>query len=180
MSYGGEPGAERLVPTGEILCRVRVPARYESRVREVMIAAPGRRRVVGPQTVRRVARRELVRAAGVLHRPHAAIYRTVRHSEIVRAARVEWVRTGPSFRTVEHVRGGDRAGWARVVCPDGLAPWAMQRLQGSLNARGYDAGPADGRGNPQTYDALARFQRDHRLAVGPITAESAQALGVTP
>ena len=180
MAYGGEPGAERLVPTGEVMCRVRLPARYESRVREVMVAGPGRRRVVGPSTVRRVARRELVRPAGVVHRPHPAIYKTVRHAEIVRPARAEWVRAGPSFRTVEHVSGGDRTGWARVLCPDGLAPWAMQRLQGALNARGYDAGPADGVGKPQTYDALTRFQRDHRLAVGPITAESAQALGVTP
>ncbi len=180
FAYGGSPDAERLVPTGEVMCRVRLPARYESRVREVRVAPPGRRQVIGASTVRRVARRELVRPAGTIQRQHPAVFRIVRHGEVVRPARVEWVRTGPTFRTVAHVRGGDRQGWARVLCPDGLAPWAMQRMQGALNAQGYDAGPADGVGRRETYDALARFQRDHRLAVGPVTAESARALGVVP
>ena len=54
----------------------------------------------------------------------------------------------------------------------------MARMQSSLAAQGYDAGPQDGVGRPQTYEALRRFQVDHRLAAGQVTVESARALGV--
>ena len=67
-----------------------------------------------------------------------------------------------------------------MVCPNGLAPWAMQRLQSGLAAKGYDAGPSDGQARPQTYEALRRFQNDHGLAEGQVTVESARALGVVP
>ena len=51
----------------------------------------------------------------------------------------------------------------------------MQRV---LAARGYYRGPMDGLFNPDAGEALHHFQRDKGLQVGPLTHESARALGV--
>jgi uncharacterized protein len=44
-------------------------------------------------------------------------------------------------------------------------PGVVRRLQEALNARGYDAGPADGIAGSRTRRALALFQRDNGLPV---------------
>ena len=54
----------------------------------------------------------------------------------------------------------------------------MARMQQSLNARGYPAGPEDGVPRPDTLEALSRWQRDNHLPQGQITQESARRLGV--
>ena len=175
---GGEPGAYRLQPTGEVWCRVKIPARYVTKVTYVQTAPGCRCEVEGPPVRKRVTRRVLVTPERTVEKQHPAVYRTVRTCEIVRSGRT-WVEHAPArYRTETHVSRVERDGWAPVVCPDGLAPWAMARLQNALNARGYDAGPEDGHGRPQTYAALARWQRDHGMATGQITVESARALGV--
>ncbi len=144
-----------------------------------MQTAPGCRcEVEGPPVRRRIAHREQVRAEQVSTRTPPAVYRTVRTCEIVRPGRAYTVTVPARWRTVEHVHRAERRGWSPVVCPNGLAPWAMAKLQAALNARGYDAGPEDGQGRRETYEALSRFQRDHHLPAGQITVESARALGV--
>ena len=175
---GGEPGAERVQPTGEVMCRVVIAARYAVRTHLVQVAPGCRCEVEGPPVRRRIVRRELVSPERTLTRQHAAVYRTVRTCEIVKPGHSYTVAVPARYRTIEHVRHVERHGWSPVVCPDGLAPWAMARLQAALNAQGYEAGPEDGQGRPETYRALARWQRAHGLPAGQITTETARALGV--
>ena len=175
------PGQTIVQPTGEVLCRVWCPARYGSVERRVMVSRGGSYRVRGPD--RRIVSRQrvLVRAAGVSERRIAAVYRTVSSERLVRPARHERFRIAPTYRTVVERRAhGGGAGWSQVLCAGPLSPQFRAQMQGALNARGYDAGPPDGGERPQTYDALRRFQRDHRLPEGQVTVESADALGVLP
>ncbi len=97
------------------------------------------------------------------------------------AGRVERVWVPSGYRTVvsRRVHGGGQ-GWSQVVCPGPLSNGFRANLQGALNARGYDAGPPDGAERAETYHALRRFQRDHRIGEGQVTVESARALGVLP
>ena len=178
--FGEGDGYTRLTPTGEVWCRVREPARYATRAHRVLVEPGCACQVQGPPLRRRVARRVLVRPESVSTREHPAVYRTVRHCEQVDAGRSHTVHVPAVYRTVHHVRWHERGGWAQVVCPDGLAPWAMARMQAALNARGYAAGPEDGVGRPETYAALKRWQRDNRMPAGQITTDSARALGVVP
>ncbi len=179
LGYGGEPGAEGVHPTGEVLCRVLVPARYATRVRLVQTSPGCSCEVEGPPIRHRVERQVLVRPERTVEHAHSALYRTMRECRIVQPGHAVTVTTPALYRTVTHVRGGaERAGWSPVVCPTGLAPWAMSRMQQSLNARGYAAGPEDGVARPETMDALGRWQRDNHLPQGQITQESARRLGV--
>lgn len=77
-----------------------------------------------------------------------------------------FARTGVvGSRTLRALRG--RAGWSVRV----------RQAQRTLNARGYQAGPADGLLGPRTEAATRSFQRSHGLAVtGVVAGETARVL----
>jgi hypothetical protein len=177
-SAPAQPGQTIVEPTGEIMCKVWCPARYEDVQRQVM-TAPGRRYAVQTSITRKSVRRVLVHPAEVLERTVPAVYRDEVATHVVRGERVEVRRIDPVYGMMQShhiVPGGE--GWSPVVCGGPLSVPAMQRMQASLAQRGYDPGPIDGQGRPQTYDALRRFQMDNHMAAGQITVESARALGV--
>ena len=177
-SAPAQPGQTVVEPTGEIMCKVWCPARYEDVQRQVQVA-PGRRYAVQTSITRQSARRVLVHPAEVLERTVPAVYRDETVSRVVRRERVVVTRIAPVYGSVQSRRivgGGE--GWSPVVCGGPLSAAAMQRMQASLAQRGYDPGPADGQGRPQTYEALRRFQMDNHMAAGQITVDSARALGV--
>ena len=173
-----QPGQTVVTPTGLVMCKVWCPARYETVTHRVRVAAG---RTYGVRTMVRhvVVHRVLVRPAGYALQRIAAEYRWISTARTVAPGR--WVerRTDPQYgwRTVREVHEGGSS-YAPVVCGGPLSRPAMARMQGALAAQGYDAGPPDGIGRPQTYQALRRFQIDHRLAAGQVTVESARALGV--
>lgn len=173
-------GQTVVTPTGLVMCKVWCPARYETAVRRVRVERG--RAVAMRTTVRReMERRVLVRSAGFEVRRTPAEYRLISSRRVVAPARwmVRRVSAQYAWRTERQLHDGG-ASYAPVVCGGPLSRPAMARMQGSLAAQGYDPGPADGLGRPQTYAALHRFQVDHRMAAGQVTVESARALGVVP
>lgn len=173
-----QPGQTVVEPTGEIMCKVWCPARFDY-VQHRVLVAPGHSYEI-PTTVRRyVDHRVLVRPAVTAVREVPAEYRQIALTRVVRSARVETFRTPARYAMVQdHRMVGGGAGWAPVVCGGPLSHSGMQRLQSSLAQHGYNPGATDGYGRPETYDALRRYQMDHRMPAGQITVQSAQALGV--
>jgi len=177
-SAPAQPGQTIVEPTGEIMCKVWCPARYEDVQRQVL-ATPARRYAIQTSITRKSVRRVLVHPAETLERTVPAVYRDEITTRVVRGARVEVRRSGPVYGIAQSrhiVAGGE--GWSPVVCGGPLSTAAMQRMQASLAQRGYNPGPIDGQGRPETYDALRRFQMDNHMAAGQVTVESARALGV--
>ncbi len=172
------PGQTMVTPTGEIMCRVWCPARYAVVQRQVMVA-PGKVVAIPTKLEREVTKTVLVRPASVQVRHIPAVYHYSYSTRVITPG--HWVvrRTPARFgwRETRQLHDGG-SGWAPVVCGGPLSQPAMARMQASLNAQGYAAGPPDGIGRPETYTALHRFQVDHRLAAGQVTVESARALGV--
>jgi hypothetical protein len=175
-----QPGQTVVTPTGEIMCKVWCPARYGVVERRVQVER-GRLTPIHTTVEREVTRTVMVRPAAVQVRRTPAIYRTVYSTRVLSPGRWVVSRTAARYgwREVGRTRDGG-SGWAPVVCGGPLSRPAMARMQSSLNAQGYDAGPPDGLGRPQTYSALRHFQVDHRMAAGQVTVESARALGVVP
>ena len=173
-----QPGQTVVTPTGLVMCKVWCPARYETVTHRVRVAS-GHAYAVRTTVQHVTEHRVLVRPAGYVVRRIAAEYRWVSTERTIAPGRWMVRRTGPQYgwRTTREVHEAGGA-YAPVVCGGPLSRTAMARMQASLAARGYDAGPQDGVGRPQTYDALRRFQVDHRLAAGQVTVESARALGV--
>jgi hypothetical protein len=177
-SAPSEPGQTMVEPTGEIMCKVWCPARYEDVQRQVLVT-PGRRYAEQTSVTRQSVHRVLVHAAEVLERTVPAVYRDETVSRVVRRERVEVIHIAPVYGSAQsHRIVGGGEGWSPVVCGGPLSGPAMQRMQAALAQRGYNPGPADGQGRPETYEALRRFQMDNHMAAGQITVESARALGV--
>ena len=172
------PGQTVVTPTGLVMCKVWCPARYATVMHRVRVA-PGREYGVRTSLQHVVAHRVLVQPERYAVRRIPAEYRWVSTERMLAPGRWMERRTGPQYgwRTVREVHDGGST-YAPVVCGGPLSRPAMARMQGALAAQGYDAGPQDGIGRPQTYAALHRFQVDHRLAAGQVTVESARALGV--
>jgi hypothetical protein len=181
LAYGEtSSGQTVLQATGEVVCRVWVPARYETVERRVKVSGGRSYEVVTPGARRRVVRQVLESAGGWTERRIAAVYRISYVERTVRSGRTRSIQHPAAYRTVETrtlVRP-QREGWSRIVCGDVRSQSYVLKMQQALIAQGFDPGPADGAGRPMTYSALRSFQSKHNLPEGQITAETAQALGL--
>lgn len=169
-----------LQATGEVYCRVLIPARYEHVERRVKVAPARTYTVQGPPVKVKHVERVKVSDGGWTEKTIPAVYRTEVVRTVQRPGKVRVITHPAVVRTVDKpvlVRPAGEA-WALVVCGGELHPAFMARVQEALIASGYDAGPPDGTGNPRTYAALRQYQRDRGLAQGQLTVESARALGV--
>lgn len=66
----------------------------------------------------------------------------------------------------------------QAVCNGDLNTTLIMTLQDKLNQNGYNPGPVDGMLGEKTINALQAFQGESGLAVGAVTFESLDALGV--
>jgi len=181
LAYGETRSHQTMLQaTGEVYCRVLIPAVYDYVERKVQIAPARTYTVAGkPQRVK-VVDKVLVSEGGWTEKRIPAVYRTEVVKQVVKPGRKEVIHHPAIYRTVEqtallHPPG---EGWAQVVCGGLIAPAFMAQVQSSLIASGYDPGPPDGFGRHETYSALRMYQRDRGLAQGQLTVESAMALGV--
>ncbi len=121
QDYGSASGYGEIIsvrPTGEVMCRVLVPARYVLRRVRVRVR-PGRTCVVkGPTTRMKIVEAYVITPARVVDHPVAPIYRTVSERVLVAPARKERVVTPqpPRYaeRRVEVTPA--RTGWSRIQC----------------------------------------------------------------
>lgn len=105
-------------PTGEVMCRVRVPARYEIRRVRVLVT-PARTCVVkGPSIRERVVERYVVTPAHVVDHPVAAVYKTVTDRVMVSPARRERTLTPqpPQYLDKRVLVTPAHTGWRRIGC----------------------------------------------------------------
>ncbi len=119
--YDAAPGYGEAIsvrPTGEVMCRVLVPARYAVRRVRVLVN-PGRTCVVkGPSSRERITETYVVTPARVVDHPVAPVYRTVSERVLVTPPRKERIVTPqpPRYaeRRVEVTPA--RTGWSRIQC----------------------------------------------------------------
>jgi hypothetical protein len=181
LAYGETRAAQTMLQaTGEVYCRVLIPARYEHVERRVKIASARTYTVQGPPRKIKHVERVMVSEGGWIEKTIPAVYRTEVIRTVQRPGKVKVVTHPAVYRTVERPALVKPAGegWALVVCGGIIHPAFMARVQEALIAAGYDAGVPDGIGHGQTYEALRQYQRDRGLAQGQLTVESARALGV--
>ena len=114
--FGGDPQQAR--PTGEVLCRVLVPARYAWSRRQTLVTPARRYTVNGPVRHVRTEERVLLRPARVVDRAIPAVYRTEDAVRTVKpAGRRRLVTPGAVKRVTRRVLvRRARLSWAPIVC----------------------------------------------------------------
>ena len=167
--------------TGEILCRVLVPAKTRTITRTRLVSEARTEDRVIPATYKTISRQVVREEARIEAFTTEAEYADVRVDVLVSAERVEEEIIPATYRTVERQRLVSKGGlqWAEVLCDTNSTGEKIAEIQRALQARGYRL-TADGVYGPQTQSAMEQFQRANQLAVGYMTVATVLALDVDP
>lgn len=166
--------------TGELLCKVEVPAEYTT-VTRTRVASPETTDVrVIPARYETVTKQVVAQPAQVVEDVIPAVTETVQVRQMVTPAREEVISIPATYKTIEkrEVTGGGGVEWREVLCDTNSSATQIAEIQRSLTAAGYSV-PADGTFGPATLSAMESYQRANGLPVGYLTMSTVESLGVT-
>ena len=167
--------------TGEIMCLVEVPAQYSTVTKRTLVtAATTKEVVVQPAQYKTVKTRVVTTPAKTVTKTIPAEYGQVKVKKLITAASSKKTPVAPVYGTVtkrSKVSEG-RIEWAPILCKTNMTGEIVGQLQSKLNALGYNAGPVDNIYGWQTTQAVKAYQKDKGLAVGALTIEVIDALGI--
>ena len=143
--------------TGDIMCLVEVPARYETVRRQV---------VTKPASVR------------VVEIP--AEYQTIKVTKMVSPPQEKRTPIPEEYGTVtRRVKVADSCwDWRPVLCETNMSPELITKVQQALVKAGFNPGPIDGTYGSDTRGAVVAYQKAKGLAEGQLTYETLESLGV--
>ena len=167
------------VATGELLCRVEVPAQYDT-VTRTRVATPERTETqIIPARYETVTKEVVAQQSQVVEEVIPAVYDTVSVRKMVTPAREEVTVIPATYKTLEKrvVTGGGGLEWREVLCDTNTTPAKISEVQRALSAAGYQT-PVDGAFGPATLRSMEAFQRANGLPVGYLTVSTVEKLGV--
>lgn len=167
--------------TGEVLCRVEVPAQYET-VTRTRLKSPERVETgVIPARFRTVERQVLREPARVIEEIVPAEYEEIEVQRLVTPEQQETIVVPATYKTIEKktVTGGGTVEWREVLCDSNATKAKIVEVQRALASKGYKV-QADGVFGPATLDAMEDWQEKNGLPVGYLTISTVESLGVSP
>ena len=180
--YGRGMSAEDQVvsSTGELLCRVEVPAQYETVTRKRLKAPERLETKVTPARYRTIERQVLQTPARVVEEAVPAEYADIEVQRLVTPESQETVVVPATYKTVEKriVTGGGTVEWREVLCDSNATPEKIAEVQRALAGKGYKL-QADGVFGPATLSAMEAWQKANGLPVGYLTISTVESLGIS-
>lgn len=169
------------VATGELLCRVEVPAQYDTVTRTRLVTAESTSTEIIPAKYGTVTRQVVAQPPQVIEEIIPAVYETITTRVEMTPATTETTIIPATYKTLERrvVSSAGGLEWREVLCDTNASSAKIAEIQGALTAAGYQA-PSDGAFGPATLNAMESFQRANGLPVGYLTISTVEALGVTP
>lgn len=144
--------------TGETLCKIKVPAKYKTVSKKVMVNGPSTRRIEIPAKYTTITKRVLVEEATEVRKQIPAKFQTVSSKNLVSSSNIQWV---------------------PVLCRTNMTLSRVKEMQSALKNAGFYEGPIDGIYGYLTTRAITRFQKQNGMPTGGITMETLQKLGLT-
>jgi hypothetical protein len=166
--------------TGEIMCLIEVPAAYKTVNKQVMTSPPKTESVQIPAEYKTVQKQVMVKPPITQTVEIPAVYKTVKVRKMVSPPEERRIAIPEEYQTVtktELVSEGTME-WRRVLCETNMSPAEISRVQNALLRAGHNPGPIDGILGSQTYSAMRSYQEEKGLAVGALTYDTLQSLGV--
>ena len=169
------------VATGELLCKVIVPAQYDTVTRTRIKSAERTETKIVPARYESVTKEVVAQPPQVVEEVIPAVYETKTVERLVAPARQEQTIIPATYKTVEKriVTGGGGLEWREVLCDTNTTGEKIKEIQAALTAAGFRT-PADGDYGPSTQRAMEAYQRSKGLATGYLTVDTVKSLGVTP
>lgn len=161
-------------------CATEIPAREETVMVNVLVEPETTRVITEPAVYETVTRWVVDQPARVVEVNTAPQHATVAVVETVSPEKVE-ERTEPAVTRTMNItkyEGEPQIVLRRAMCDSDLHPALISRLQSALSSRGYSLGNIDSHLGQRTIAALSDYQADNGLAIGAVTYESLEQLGI--
>ena len=165
--------------TGELLCKVEVPAEYRTVTRTRVAQPETTETTVIPARYETVSKEVIAQPPQVVEEVVPAVTKTVQVRRLVTPSREEVLTIPATYKTIEKriVTGGGGLEWREVLCDTNATSSHVTQVQNALTNAGYPV-PVDGEFGPATLTAMESFQRANGLPVGYLTADTVRALGL--
>lgn len=166
--------------TGEIMCLVEEPARYETVKRRVLKSAATTRKIEIPAKTKKVSKRVLKTAASTREVEIPAEYKKVRVQKLVEPAKEVKTEIPAEYTTVTKRKmvSDAKMEWREILCETNIRPNTIQALQRALKTAGHSPGPIDGVVGRDTLAAVRAYQAKKGLPQGGLTMATLDSLGV--
>ena len=166
--------------TGEIMCLVEVPAEYKTVRKQISKKPASVKTVEIPAEYRTMKKKVMVRPPSTRTVRIPAKYETVKVKKMVKPEQKKITGIPAEYDTVtkEVLVSDGKAAWHKVLCETNLSRDMVARIQKALIEAGFDPGPADGILGEHTHSAMEEFQTANSLAVGGLTFETLNQLGI--
>lgn len=167
--------------TGEILCRVEIPAEYKTVKRTRLAEAERISERTIPARYETVTRQVIDQAATTRETIIPAVTETRKVRKLITPASEQKIVIPATYKTVTKrvVSKPGTLEWQSILCDQNATTEKLQQVQSALTAAGYPTA-TDGQWGPSTLVSMERFQRARGLPVGYLTFSTLSALGVAP
>lgn len=134
----------------------------------------------GGQVSAKVRKKIMVNPPKVIKHQILAEYQTIKIKKLVKPAEIDRVEIPPVYGSVTLPVEGEKAhfDWRQVLCATEITTDLVYQLQNALQQRNYYSDVVDGIFGSRTLNAVQEYQKDHKLAVGQITIETLEKLGI--
>jgi hypothetical protein len=181
-SFGNSVVQSRTTDTGEVMCLVETPARYQTVSKKVVDRPAGIREVVIPAEYKTIKKTVLVEAAKTREISIPAEYSTIKVEKLKAAATERRIAIPAEHGKVTKrtLVSEDQLQWREVLCQVNMTGENIRALQTTLQKSGYDVGPIDGVLGSKTLTSANSYAKSNGLPYGSnyIDIETAKKLGL--
>ena len=167
--------------TGDIMCRVEIPAKYKTLTQQVIATPAQTLEKTIPAKYTTITKRVMATEPKTERRIIPAKYKTITVKEMVTPERFDAVKTEPKYTTIEkrQLVGAESVQWRQILCETNTTPQVVMKIQKALVRKGYNLGTQpNGNYGPATKAAIRKFQLDNNMPTGGLTLASVRKLGV--
>jgi len=166
--------------TGEIICLVKVPARYKYITTKELVKPACTISRPKPARYKLITQKILVKPATTIAKTIPAKYKTIATKELVSPETTKTVRIPAKYKYInKKIKVKDsELKWLPVLCETNFTRPRVMMVQRALKNTGFNPGPIDGILGSRTKAAIRRFQKANHLATGALTIETLRVLGV--
>lgn len=166
--------------TGEIMCLVEIPATYKTVSKRVLVSPAATREMMIPAEYKTVRRQVMNTPPTTRKIEIPAEYAKVRVRKLVSPAQIKKIPIPAEYQQVtrQEIVTEGRMEWARIMCETNITSDVVVNIQRALSNAGHSPGRMDGIIGKETMEAINAYQRKKGLAVGNLTYETIDSLGV--
>jgi peptidoglycan hydrolase-like protein with peptidoglycan-binding domain len=162
------------------MCLVEVPAKYRTVYKLMLVKPAATREITIPAQYQTIKKQVMTNPPTTRKIEIPAEYKTVKVKKLATPAEVKRIPIPAEYQTVASrvkVTEG-KMEWRRILCETNLDRTTVANIQRALLKAGFNPGPIDGVIGRDTLSALRAYQQDKGLAVGNLTYETLQSLGI--